>query len=68
MPRKRPLLEGIEMTYFESAAGIEITEERAFQLLVEHGADDSIYEFRDDVNTNERGLYNAQDVLIWLGY
>jgi hypothetical protein len=56
------------MDYFESAAGIEITEERAFQLLVEHGVDDSIYEFRDDVDTNERGLYNAQDVLIWLGY
>ena len=56
------------MTYFESAAGIDITEERAIQLLAEHGVDDWIYEFRDDVGTNERGLYSAQDVLIWLGY
>ena len=56
------------MTYYESAEGIDITEERAFQLLVEHGVDDWIYEFRDDVDTNERGLYDAQAVLRWLGY
>jgi hypothetical protein len=56
------------MTYYESAEGIEITEKRAFQLLAEHGVDDWIYEFRDDVDTNERGLYDAQEVLRWLGY
>jgi hypothetical protein len=56
------------MTYYESAEGIDITEERAFQLLKEHGVDDWIYEFRDDVDTNERGLYDAQAVLRWLGY
>ena len=55
-------------TYLESAEGVKITHERAMQELRAHGADDSWYEFLDEVSPDEFGLFDAGHVLAWLGY
>ena len=55
------------MTYYESAEGVLVTPARALRMLDEHGVED-YYQFWDEVQTDERGLYDAQDILTWLGY
>lgn len=52
------------MDYYESAEGQEITQARAKQEVQKHTADWN--EFIKDVGDKE--LYDAQDVLNWLGY
>lgn len=56
------------MTYSESAAGITITKQRAFQELKAHGichADDFDLFLKE---CGDRPEYRASDVLAWLGY
>ena len=59
-------------TYYESAEGIEVSLIRAWAELQRHGIDTNNREerqrFVDEVPTNANGMYNAQDVLVWLGY
>ena len=50
--------------YFEDD---EFTPNQAHRILDEHGVPD-YYQFWDEVQTNERGMYYAQDVFTWLGY
>ena len=52
------------MTYFESADGITISQKRTKQELENHGA--SWQEFIED--NGEHVVYDAQQVLLWLGY
>jgi hypothetical protein len=52
------------LEYYE---GVDITPNEAHRILDEHGVPD-YYQFWDEVDTNERGLYAATDVFIWLGY
>jgi hypothetical protein len=56
------------MDYYESAEDITITQDRALQELAKHGitSNEDIIEFFADMG--EKKEYNAQDVLIWLGY
>jgi hypothetical protein len=56
-------------TYSESAEGIRITRKRALQELDSHGmkADDVAW-FDLEVEAGEDALYDAQEVLSWLGY
>tara|TARA_Y100000114_G_C11746460_1_gene321889 strand:+ start:425 stop:598 length:174 start_codon:yes stop_codon:yes gene_type:complete len=56
------------MDYYESAEGLTITQERALQELARHGvtSNEEILEFFADVGEHEE--YDAQKVLIWLGY
>ncbi|HSG20134.1 MAG TPA: hypothetical protein VLA31_05135, partial [Burkholderiaceae bacterium] len=54
------------MTYFESAEGIMVTRDRALKEIADHGLQDEIGTFIDDLGDREE--YPAQDVLIWLGY
>ncbi len=56
------------MDYYDSAEDITITQDRALQELARHGitSNEDILEFFADVG--ERQEYDAQEVLIWLGY
>lgn len=56
------------MTYSESAEGVSITKARALQELQRHGVfrAEDIAEFLADCG--DREIYNAGDVLRWLGY
>ena len=56
------------MDYYESAEDIIITQDRALQELAKHGitSNEDIIEFFADMGKKES--YDAQDVLIWLGY
>ena len=56
------------MNYYESAEGLTITRERALLELARHGitSNEDILEFFADVGEKEE--YDAQKVLIWLGY
>ena len=51
--------------YYNSAEDLTITRERALQELRDHNCED-FQEFFDDLGDREE--YNAQSVLIWLGY
>tara|TARA_R100001509_G_scaffold58992_2_gene32532 strand:+ start:414 stop:575 length:162 start_codon:yes stop_codon:yes gene_type:complete len=53
------------MDYYESAIGVIITRSRALLELARHGCED-IKEFFEDLGDKEE--YDAQEVLIWLGY
>ena len=53
------------MDYYESAEDLTITRERALLELARHNCQD-IEQFFDDLGDREE--YNAQSVLIWLGY
>jgi hypothetical protein len=55
----------IEESYYESAKGITISQERALKELELHHCDDFDGFFRD---LGKRKTYNAQKVLQWLGY
>ena len=52
------------MDYYESAEGMTISKERAKKEVEKHGS--SWSEFLLD--NPEKGEYDAQDVLAWLGY
>ena len=56
------------MDYYESAEDLVITQDRALQELARHGitSNEDIIEFFADVGEHEE--YDAQKVLIWLGY
>lgn len=56
------------MDYYDSAEDLTITQERALQELAKHGitSNEDILEFFADVGDQEE--YEAQKVLIWLGY
>jgi len=54
-----------DITYFDSAEGTTITKVRALLELHDHGITDPT-EFFDEVG--DRETYDAQDVLMWLGY
>lgn len=56
------------MTYSESAEGVLITKERAILELRKHGIfrDEDFAEFLADCG--DRPVYDAGDVLRWLGY
>ena len=57
-----------EETYYDSAQGIDISQDRALQELARHGisSNEDIIEFFADMGEKEE--YDAQEVLIWLGY
>lgn len=52
------------MTYFESAEGITISRARALLEVRRHGASET--EFIQDMG--DTASYDAQAVLMWLGY
>jgi|TARA_A200000159_G_scaffold61858_1_gene57237 hypothetical protein len=56
------------MDYYDSAEDITITQDRALQELARHGitSNEEILEFFDEVGKEKE--YDAQEVLIWLGY
>ena len=55
------------MSYYESAADIEITYRRAMKELDNHGIPENEKElFLEELGRKE--IYQAQDVLEWLGY
>ena len=56
------------MDYYDSAEDLVITQDRALQELARHGVTsiEDILEFFADVGEQEE--YDAQKVLIWLGY
>lgn len=56
------------MTYLESAKGQTISKARAMKELERHGMDSegSVYVFLKDMGDKQE--YNAQAVLVWLGY
>ena len=53
------------MTYYETAEDITITRSRAFNELDNHGVI-TYDEFLADMG--DKDTYNAQEVLVWLGY
>lgn len=53
------------MDYFESAEGEIISQARAIQEVKKHGVE-LVEEFLQDMGVRES--YEAQEVLIWLGY
>ena len=53
------------MDYYESAAATIITRERALLELARHHCED-IEQFFEDLG--DRADYEAQEVLVWLGY
>jgi hypothetical protein len=55
----------MELTYFESAQGETITRVRALLELHNHGITDPDEFFNE---LGDRETYDAQDVLMWLGY
>ena len=56
------------MNYYESAEDIVITQDRALQELARHGitTNEDIVQFFDDMGQKDN--YDAQAVLMWLGY
>ena len=54
------------MDYYDSAEGLVISKQRAIQEIKEHNAFNEIDEFYSIYGVKEE--YNAQHVLIWLGY
>lgn len=56
------------MTYSESAQGVMITPDRARKELATHGAEADFDLFCSEVTADAHGMYNAGDVLNWLGY
>ena len=56
------------MDYYDSAEDLVITQDRALQELARHGitSNEDILEFFADVGEQEE--YDAQKVLIWVGY
>lgn len=58
----------MNMTYSESAAGLTISRSRALQELANHGVfhPQDVYQFLTDMG--DRPDYDAEDVLVWLGY
>ena len=55
------------MTYFESAEGETVSKERALQELSRHCDPETDFEeFFSDMGVKEQ--YDAQEVLLWLGY
>lgn len=55
------------MTYFESAEGITISKKKALEEIVKHGVPMSdITVFFSEMGEKEE--YDAQAVLLWLGY
>jgi len=53
------------MDYYESAENVTITRDRALQEVRNHNCED-FEEFFQDLGDREE--YDAQSVLIWLGY
>jgi len=55
-------------TYYDSAYGVDIDQDRAIQELKAHGitSEEELQKFFDDLGDKEG--YAAQDVLDWLGY
>jgi len=53
------------MDYYESAEDTIITRERALLELARHNCED-IEQFFDELGDREN--YDAQEVLVWLGY
>ena len=57
------------MDYYESAEDITITRERALQELMNHGINVNSEEIQlFDLEVGYKELYDAQEVLAWLGY
>jgi len=57
------------MTYSESAKGVMITAKRAFSDLRRHGmVSDDFDMFDHEVKPNADNMYDAGDVMDWLGY
>ena len=55
------------MTYYESAEAVTITKERALKELAKHGVPTSEHDtFFNELG--EKAEYDAQDVLLFLGY
>lgn len=55
------------MTYFESAEGKTVSKERALKELSRHCVPEKDFEeFFSDMGVKEQ--YDAQEVLLWLGY
>ena len=52
------------MTYFESAEGMILSKSRALLEVRRHGASEA--DFIQEMGDKER--YDAQSVLLWLGY
>lgn len=56
-------------TYYESAEDIAIDAKRVNSELLNHGQTmQGIIEFFIDCKPSSQGLWNAQEVLLWLGY
>ena len=53
------------MDYYESAEDVIITRERALLELARNSCED-LEQFFDELG--DRQEYNAQEVLVWLGY
>ena len=53
------------MDYYDSAEDIIITRERALQELKNHSCEDFEEFFKD---LGDKQEYDAQQVLVWLGY
>lgn len=54
------------MTYLQSAKGQTISKARALKELERHGMESSVCVFLKDMGDKQE--YNAQAVLVWLGY
>ena len=54
------------MSYYESAEDTKISAARALIELERHGVPAEWADFRTDLGNHEP--YDAQDVLVWLGY
>lgn len=54
------------MTYSESAKGKTISKARALEELKRHGMEGEVSLFLSDMGDKQE--YNAQEVLVWLGY
>ena len=67
-----PIEKGNEMEsvtdYFESAENQIISKERAMKELRNHGVDDDLSIAQFIAELGDEPIYNAQDVLAWLGY
>lgn len=57
-------------TYSGSAVGQRITRQRALREIRDHGCDDaqSVADFDTEVEPGRDGLYDAVEILAWLGY
>ncbi len=55
------------MDYYESADDTRITRARVIQELKAHDCEE-LDLFDNEVQSDENGMYNAQQVLRWLGY